>query len=265
MVMVNNNIGNFVRFFEIDTLRGIAVIAMIAFHFLFVLNFFAGYSFELSSGIFLLMGRFASVAFVFLVGISLTLSYNRAKKNKKGMDLFSKYLSRGVWIFFLGMIITLITFLFYSQYAVFFGILQCIGISIIIAFPFLVFRPLKNRAVTFFLGWLVIIAGFFLAELSIQSHWFLWLGLAPVGFQSFDYFPLLPWFGLVLLGLFAGNIFYPNGKRSFTLPGIETNPLIVLFSFLGRHSLIIYFLHFPMLIGLVEIACLNRHTFLLLL
>ncbi len=248
--------GNFqvsFRFFEIDVLRGLAVIAMIAFHFLFALNFLAGYSFELSSGLFLLMGRFASIAFIFLVGVSLTISYNRAKKHKHGIDLFYKYLSRGVWIFFLGMLITLITFLFSPQYTVFFGVLQCIGISIILAFPFLAFRLLKGRAATFFLGWIVIIAGFFVSGILIQSPWLLWLGLRPIGFQSFDYFPILPWFGLVLLGTFAGNVFYPNGKRSFLLPNTEANPLIVLFSFLGRHSLIIYFLHFPVLIGLVEL------------
>ena len=253
MAMVNNNIGNFVRFFEIDALRGIAVIAMIAFHFLFALNFLAGYSFELSSGLFLLMGRFVAIVFVFLVGISLTLSYNRAKKNLKGFSLFSKYLCRGVWIFFFGMVITLITFLFSPQYTVFFGVLQCIGLSIIFAFPFLEFRVLKGRATAFFLGWIVIIAGFFLAGISIQSPWLLWIGLRPIGFQSFDYFPLLPWFGLVLLGIFAGNVFYLNGKRSFKLPSLGANPLIAFFSFLGRHSLIIYFLHFPVLIGLVEL------------
>ncbi len=249
----NANFRNSVRFFEIDALRGIAVIAMIAFHFLFALNFLAGYSFELTSGILLLMGRFAAIAFIFLVGISLTLSYNRTKKHKHGIDLFCKYLSRGVWIFFLGLIIALITFLFSPQYTVFFGVLQCIGISIILAFPFLAFKFLKGRATNFFLGWIIIIAGFFVSGILIQSPWLLWIGLRPIGFQSFDYFPLFPWFGLVLLGIFAGNVFYPDGKRSFLLPNIQANPLIAFFSFLGRHSLIIYFLHFPVLIGLVKL------------
>ena len=140
-----------------------------------------------------------------------------------------------------------------TQYAVFFGVLQCIGISVILAFPFLAFRFLKGRAATFFIGWIFILPGLFLWGLSFQFPWLLWLGLKPAGFQSFDYFPLLPWFGLVLLGIFAGNVFYPNGKRSFLLPEAKANPLIAFFSFLGRHSLIIYFLHFPILIALATL------------
>ncbi len=249
----SGNFGNHVRFFEIDALRGIAVIAMIAFHALFALNFLAGYCFELNSGLFLLMGRFASVAFIFLVGISLTLSYNKAKKHKQSIAIFSKYLFRGLWIFFLGLLITLITFLAFPEFPVLFGVLQCIGLSIILAFPFLAFRRLKGNAEIFFLGWLFITAGVFLSEISIQTPWLLWLGLKPIGFQTLDYFPLLPWFGLVLLGIFAGNILYPDGKRSFVLSDASPNPLIALFSFLGRYSLVIYFLHFPILVAIVEL------------
>ena len=234
------------RFFEVDALRGVAVMAMIAFHALFALDFLAGYSFAIGSGLFLLTGRFASVAFIFLVGLSLTLSYNRAVKKLRGFALFAKYLFRGLRIFSLGMAITLISFLYIPQYAIFFGVLQCIGLSIILAFPFL-----RWKGANFFLGWLFIIAGIFLWGVSVQTPWFLWLGLRPALFQSLDYFPLLPWFGLVLLGIFAGNELYPNGKRSFSLPDLSFNPGIRLISLIGRHSLIIYFLHFPVLIGAV--------------
>jgi uncharacterized membrane protein len=236
------------RFFEVDALRGLAVIAMVAFHSFFALDFLAGYSFELGSGLLLLIGRFASISFVFLAGLSLPLSYNRAVKKLHGLALFSKYLFRGIWIFSLGMAITLVSLLAFPQYAIFFGVLHCIGLSIILAFPFL-----RLRGANFFLGWLFVIAGLFLWNLSFQSPLLLWLGFKPVLFQSLDYFPLLPWFGLVLLGVFAGNELYPEGKRRFSIPSLSAGLGMKSLCFLGRHSLVIYFLHFPILVAAVQL------------
>ncbi len=236
------------RFFEIDALRGLAVIAMIAFHVLFALNFLAGYSFDLRNGLFLAIGRFAATAFVFLVGLSLTISYSRARQEKTGSDLFKKYLFRGIKIFCLGLAITGITFLSFPEFAVVFGVLHCIGLSIVIAFPFI-----RKGRTSLLLGLFLAIAGLWVAEFSFPFPWLLWLGLKPVGFQSFDYFPLLPWFGVILLGIFAGNLLYPNGKRAFQLPGFPPNPVVRLLCFLGRHSLVIYFLHVPVLVAAVQL------------
>ena len=123
------------RFWEVDALRGLAVIAMVAFHILFDLNYFAGYHFSIDSGILLLLGRFASVTFVFLAGLALTLSYNKAAIHMGQKDLFKKYLFRGLKIFGLGLIITAITYIFFPQEFIVFGVLHLIGISIILAFP----------------------------------------------------------------------------------------------------------------------------------
>ena len=89
------------------------------------------------------------------------------------------------------------------------------------------------------------------SQFSFPFPWLLWLGLKPFGFQSFDYFPMLPWFGVILLGVFAGNLLYPNGKRAFRFPNFPPNPLVRLLTFLGRHSLVIYFLHVPVLVAAV--------------
>ena len=62
-----------------------------------------------------------------------------------------------------------------------------------------------------------------------------------------DYEPIFPWFGVVLIGMGLGEFLYPEGVRSFTLPQI---PEIVVrpLAFLGRHSLIIYLVHQPIII-----------------
>ena len=232
------------RFWEIDSLRGIGIILMIIFHMLFDLNYFSSAGFDLHSGIWFLLGRAAAVTFLFLVGLSLTLSYSRALK--QGKAGFSKYLKRGIWIFFLGLIITLMTWLLLPQGTILFGVLHLIGISIILAYPFLRFRNLS-----LLLGIILIILGVFLQTLTFDFPWLLWLGFRPLAFYTFDYLPLLPWFGVVLLGIFFGNLLYPDYKRRFRIRNLSSSPPLRVLAFLGRHSLIIYLLHQPILLGLL--------------
>ncbi len=234
------------RFWEIDFLRGIAIILMIIFHLLFDMNYFASAGFNLYSGFWFALGRAAALTFLFLVGLSLTLSWSRALK--RGNAGFPKYLKRGLKIFCYGLIITLITWAVLPQGAILFGILHLIGISIILAYPFLRFRALN-----LLLGIILIIAGIFLQTLTFDFPWLLWLGFRPLAFYTFDYLPLLPWFGVVLLGIFFGNLLYPNYKRRFGIRDISRLIPIKFLSYLGRHSLIIYLLHQPVLLALLYI------------
>ena len=66
-----------------------------------------------------------------------------------------------------------------------------------------------------------------------------------------DYYPVLPWFGLALVGIYVGHTLYANSVACFTLPDKSQTPLIRELSFLGRHSLLIYIVHQPLLIGLL--------------
>ena len=111
------------RYWEIDFLRGVAIIMMIVFHAIFDFTFFSSYEIDLQSGFWWLFARITASIFIFLVGISLTLSYSRKKE-------FSKYLYRGTKIFSWGLVITLVTWIFLSQGFIAFGILHFIGLSI---------------------------------------------------------------------------------------------------------------------------------------
>ena len=68
------------RFWEIDFLRGIAVVMMIVFHSLYDLNFFHVYKMGLYSGFSLLFVYSIGCIFILLVGISLTLSYSKTRR-----------------------------------------------------------------------------------------------------------------------------------------------------------------------------------------
>lgn len=231
------------RFWEIDFLRGIAIIMMIVFHLLYDLDYFGNYSFNLSSGFWLYFGRITAVIFLLLVGISLTLSFSRVKNKLTQRELILKYVKRGLKIFSLGLIITLLTWIFLGEGFIIFGILHLIGVSIILAYPFIRLKY-QNLAI----GSALIVFGLYLSKLTFKFKWLLWLGFRPESFYTFDYFPILPWFGLVLIGIFIGNKLYSNYKRQFEFPDFSKVKSIGLFSTLGRNSLIIYLLHQPLIL-----------------
>jgi uncharacterized membrane protein len=153
-------------------------------------------------------------------------------------ELILKFIKRGLWIFSLGLVITVVTWFFISEGFIIFGVLHCIGISIILAYPFL-----KLNTSNIILGGILVFFGVILRNLTFNFHWLLWLGFKFPNFVTLDYFPLLPWFGIVLIGIFIGKNLYPNYKRVFELKDFSCYKQVKFLCYLGRHSLVIYFLH----------------------
>ncbi len=235
------------RYWEIDLARGVAVVTMIVFHSAFDLNFFGVLPLDVSGGFLRMLAYLTASIFIFLVGVSFTISYARAERRLAGRDLVLKYVRRGLSIFVLGLVITAVTWLFLPSVYVVFGILHFIGVAIILA-------PLFARFSTTNLilaSTACVIAGY--AANAVPGPWpLLWLGIHPDSFASLDYVPLLPWFGLVLVGMVCGHLFYPDGRRGYSLPA--TGPEFVRpLEFLGRHSLFIYFLHQPVILLLIAV------------
>lgn len=235
------------RYWEIDTVRGIAVILMIISNYAFALSFLNIYTVGGGQLFWLFFPRLIAGIFIFLVGVSLTISYSRVKHKTK-RELYKKYFFRGLKIFGYGLIITLVTWLYLKEGFVVFGILHFIGISIILSYLFL-----PHRLFNFLLGIALILTGFFLYSLRFNFPWLLWLGFIPINFSSIDYFPILPWFGITLIGIAFGNLFYPNGIRRFRIFDRSKSLFIKPFSFLGRNSLLIYLIHQLVLIAVLYI------------
>lgn len=235
------------RYREIDVARGIAVVTMILFHSAFDLNFFGVLPLDVSGGFLRMLAYLTASTFIFLVGVSFTISYARASQRLAGRDLTLKYVRRGLTIFGYGLVITAVTWLFLPSVYVVFGILHFIGIAIVLAPLFARFDAEKLILASI----ACIIAGY--VTNAVPGPWpLLWLGIHPESFTSLDYVPLLPWFGLVLVGMACGHLFYPDGRRGFALPVAEpafARPL----EFLGRHSLFIYFLHQPVILLLIAV------------
>lgn len=234
------------RLWEIDLLRGIAIVMMIIFHFVFDLNFLGLAKIMAYEGAWLIFQRITISLFILLVGISLHISYSKIK-DKSAKALLKKYGLRSIALFAVALGISLATWLVIPEGFVVFGIIHFVALAILVASLFLRFYILN-----LVLGLVLLVQGVFMPLQQIETSLLLWLGFNPPGFYSIDYVPLIPWFGLILLGIFLGRHFYPKGKRNFKIKEKKSG-IVNILSYMGQRSLLIYLIHQPILLGLLQI------------
>jgi uncharacterized membrane protein len=237
------------RYWELDVCRGLAILLMVSYHLIFDLAFFGYYDIPVTTGLWRLYGHTSATLFLLLVGTGLTIGYVRRSAHAGRPPAYRGYLARGMKLLGWGGVITLLSWIYLGQPVILFGILHLIGSSIMLAHPFL--RLGKTNAI---IGLALLLAGGWLNTIPVTQLWLLWLGLRPPRFHQLDWFPLLPWFGLVLIGVAIGTYLYPGGRRRFDLPAWDAQPGIIQLAWLGRHSLLIYLVHQPILLGLLALA-----------
>lgn len=233
------------RLWEVDVLRGLAVVAMAFFHFMWDLFYLRLTDVNVYSDGWQLLARSIGTTFMFVMGVSLTLDAARLHNNPR--ELLKRQLRRGLIILACGMAVTVGTLLFAGQSFVRFGILHLAGTSIILAYPFVRAKPWLSALAGVVVVGLATVVG----NMTAANELLVPLGILPRGIDMVDYYPLIPWFGVVLLGIAAGQVIYPNGVRRFSLPDLGGNPISKGLRFLGRNSLVFYLLHQPVLIGLL--------------
>lgn len=240
------------RYWEVDVVRGIAIVLMVFYHLTWDLNFFGVVEVNMVSGPWSWFARSIATMFITVMGVSLVLSSNRLRARGVEGNLWAKYLRRGAKIFGLGLLITVATYFFLDfrggRGFVVFGILHAIGFSIMAAYPFL---PYRRRWLSLLLGLIFVAVGVYLEGRASTSPWLIWLGVKQVGRLMVDYYPVLPWFGVALLGIVLGHALYPGGQARFSLPNDLYLPPVRFLSFLGRHSLLIYLIHQPILLAIL--------------
>ena len=241
------------RYWELDALRGLAILLMVSYHLVFDLAFYGYTNAAVTSGAWRVYGRTSATLFLLLVGVALTLNRARSTDRRGRPPPPAVYLVRGLKILGWGMVITVLSWTYLGQPAILFGILHLIGASIILAYPFLHLGA-ANAAI----GMALLLLGSVLNSIPVEQPWLLWLGLRPPTFHQLDWFPVLPWFGLVLLGVAAGHFLYPGGRRSYALPEWGSRPVAVQLAWLGRHALLIYLVHQPVLFGLLALLSVVR-------
>jgi uncharacterized membrane protein len=224
------------RFWEIDFFRGIAIILMIIFHILWNLDHFNYINLDDFNAELNLFQILIASMFLLIVGVALTI--NKRKK-------YSKIILQGMKIIGYGMIVSIVTFFVFEDFFVRFGILHLIGLGVIIVYPF----TKLNKYYSLFFGVSTIIIGNLITRIEFTNNYFLFLGLKKASMLSVDYYPLLPWLGVIFIGVFLGKLAYKNYKRNFKIWECEGNTGFLLVGFLGRHSLVIYLLHQVVLFG----------------
>ena len=113
-----------VRYYEVDAVRGTALLLMVLYHILFCLYFFGIIRWFDPQAV---SGAAGAAVFIFIAGLSLILAGRKPARTVK----------RGLQLLFFALIITAVTGIIYPQGFVVFGILHLIGCGTILAIPFL--------------------------------------------------------------------------------------------------------------------------------
>jgi len=218
------------RVWEIDFLRGLALVLMIYFHVIYDMKEMYGYSVSYTTGINRLAGQTSGVLFILISGASCVLSRNNLK--------------RGLRILGLGIAITLFTYFLFPSFTILFGILHLLGSSIIL------YSLLQKASwpVLAVLGIAVIALKALVNKVSVMHDYLFFIGIHSPKFSSSDYYPLIPWFGVFLLGAAAGKLLYKE-KKSLLTRTYRDN----IINIAGRHTLLIYLIHQPVIILFLEI------------
>lgn len=228
----------------IDVARGVALLAMALYHFVWDLEFF-GYvaAGTAGTGGWKIFARLIAGSFLFLAGYSLVLGQSPKLRLDAFMRRFAKIAGAAA-------LITVATFFAFPDTFIFFGILHAIAAASVIGLLFL----RLPAAVSLIVAAAAIAAPFYLRSPIFDAPWLWWVGLSQTLPRSNDYVPLLPWLGPFLLGLAAAKLFHARLVAALsTRPSTGERDRLWMrpFVFGSRHSLAIYLLHQPLLIGLV--------------
>lgn len=213
---------------------------MIGYHFFFDLNYFGLAQLDFNNDPFWLGARtFILSLFLGLVGVSLRLFYERGW-------VWQKYWQRLVWIGVSAIIVSLASWVMFPDSMIFFGVLHFIAMASVLALVFL-----RGYISNLALGVLIIIAGSTLTHPFFDQPWMQWLGFMTHKPITQDYVPLFPWLGVVLIGLFLGKVLITSPRLGWILDWRNQNQLLRGLAYAGRHSLIIYMIHQPILIAII--------------
>lgn len=229
------------RVAAVDMARGTALAAMVIYHFSWDLSFFGLADLAVTSAPgWIVFARLIAGSFLVLVGVSLFLS-------SRGGINWPNYFRRLAQIVAAAAAITAATWFAFPATYIFFGILHAIALVSVLALAFL-----RLPAVLMLTAAALAFAMPSLASGPLFDRpWLLWTGLGTVFPPSNDYVPLFPWFGATLAGLALAQIAGRAGLWERLAGWRPDTALARLASFAGRHSLIIYLAHQPLLLALL--------------
>jgi uncharacterized membrane protein len=222
----------------VDLARGIAIVAMAAYHFSWDLETFGGVWLDMQDALFWQLARYLIAgSFLFLVGVGLVLA------TRRGFD-WARLSGRIARIALGAVAVTVATFLVMRQGFIFFGILHAIALFSLIGLAAVRLPAWTNAG----LGAAIILLSFLPGAPLFDAPALLWVGLGTVPPLTNDYEPIFPWLGPVLIGIAAGRLWLAAGAPG---GGFDGGVLGRGLRWAGRHALPVYLLHQPILWGAV--------------
>lgn len=238
------------RIRTLDELRGLAVVAMVLYHLLYSMTFI----FNIESCYPLMMAvipyePIIPITFITISGIVCSFSRNNLK--------------RGLIVFGVAIGITIVTTIFIPSQAILFGILHLLGIALIF---YGVLKKVFEKipvvvGITVFLILFILCYNIPIGYIGILPYPHIrmpqelysfyplsFIGFPTSNFVSNDYFPIIPHIFLFFTGTFVGRVLKEKETPEFMYKKL-CPPL----DFIGKHALIIYVVHQPVIIGVLYI------------
>jgi uncharacterized membrane protein len=223
------------RLTSLDIARTLAVVCMVIFHFTFDLALFGHIDpGTMSQPFWYYFARLIAGSFLFLSGIGLWLAHGRGIR-------WPAFWKRWLMIAAAAALITTASIWLVPGGPIWFGILHAMAATALLGLIALRLPwPL-----TLALALLIFAAAWGPRLEAFDPLWLVWTGLAQSRPMMGDYTPLIPWAAPALVGLATAKAIHIDQWR-----GTAPSPLIRTLTFPGRHSLIIYLIHQPVLFGL---------------
>lgn len=227
------------RNYILDKYRGFTIISMVLFHLFYDISLYKNLAWYNNFYVNKIWQLSIAISFFLISGIS---SYF--------LD-WRKNLQRGIVISLLGILISLITYFFVPDQLIIFGVLNGLGLSMILIAFVQKYLKISNKLLPLFIIFFILtynlpnqkILGLEINSLLYEKNLFI-LGFPSKSFHSTDYFPIIPWFFAYICGYIIGKILIENnfynkyGRNSFLAK-------------IGQNSLKIYVLHQVIIYGFV--------------
>lgn len=231
------------RYALLDELRGLDLVSMMLYHACWDLVFLFDVNMRWYAGT---PGRLwqQTICWVFILLSGFCAPFGRYM------------LRRGTVVFGAGAVVTLATLVFMPEGRVIFGVLTFLGTAMLLkkvmpAVGLAVSAVLFAVCYPVGLGWVGLGGWKLMLPQSLYANYFTaFFGFYPDWFYSTDYFGLLPWLFLFWVGYYLHKAV--GRRRMEPLRRSVCPPL----GWMGRHSLLLYLLHQPVIYGVLSVAAL---------
>jgi uncharacterized membrane protein len=218
------------RNLSLDLIRTLAIVLMVVFHFIYDLKYFGYHSWDIPDGA--AWNAFRNVIvglFMVCVGVGLAIAHGRGLQRRPFFRRLARVAGGAA-------VVTTMSIFMFPKAWIYFGVLHFIVVASAVSLP-MAGRPR--------------LAGL-LGATMVGVYWAGWPTYGwPIYYlnewlpnYSSDFVSPSPWFGVVWLGIALGH------SRWFRRDPLRAMPMAVRLGAPGRHSLLIYLLHQPIMFGL---------------